>query len=209
MLAIDDGDPTLALIALAALAQLDGKNAIPTLKRYRNAKDYGVRFRALTWLAGYGDADAFELITRLVSEPSFTRRDPGFWTDADEPVHTAYRDLQDALFRLTVDADNGVTMQSRQRHRFVKALAAMAQLETRLLRGDAIEALRDINDPAAYPVLIAALDDRDKDVRFDAMSALCAAMNGTDEPCPASDAFEADEPKYTAPLRKWAKAQLR
>lgn len=211
LVAIDDSDPTLAVIALGALAELDGRNAIPTLNRYRNAKGYGVRFRALTWLARYGDADAFEELTRLVSEPSFIRRDPKFWTDADEPVLTAHRDLQDALLKLETDADNGVTMSLRQKQRYVSALIALARLETRLFRSDAISTLRQIKDPAAYPVLLEALDDRDKDVRFDALYALCEAMNrtGADQRCPSTDVIERDEQKYIAPVRAWARRQRR
>ena len=165
LIAIDDSDPTLAVIAFGALAELDGRNAIPTLNRYRNVKAYGVRFRALTWLARYGDADAFEQLTRLVSEPSFTRSHPDFWTDADEPILTAHHDLQTALRELSLDARNDVTMPTRERLRFVNALLVLAQLKTRLFRRDAIYTLRQMNDPSAYPVLLEALDDRDKYVR--------------------------------------------
>ena len=211
LVAIDDSDPTLAVMALGALAELDGRNAIPTLNRYRNAKGYGVRFRALTWLARYGDADAFEELTRLVSEPSFIRRDPKFWTDADEPVLTAHHDLQDALRKLSFEARSGVTMPSRERGRFVNALVTLAQLKTRLFRGETISTLRMMNDPSAYPVLLEALDDRDKDVRFDALYALCEAMSrtGTDQRCPSTDVIERDEQKYIAPVRAWARKQPR
>jgi len=211
LVSIDDTDSNLALISLGALAELDGRNAIPTLKRYRIAKDYGVRFRALTWLAGYGDADAFEEVTRLVSEPSFRPGHPDFWTDTDEPVLTAHRDLQAALDKLSSDADDGLKMPSRQRHRFVVALVSLAQLKTRLFRRDAIYALRQMNDPIAYPVLLEALDDPDKEVRSQAMYALCEAMNraGQPQPCPSIDVFERSEQKYVAAARAWVRRQLR
>jgi hypothetical protein len=205
--AIDDSDRRLALFALGALAELDGRNAVPTLKRYRNATDYGVRFRALTWLARYGGADAFEQVTRLVSEPSFAPGHPDYWTDADEPVSTAHRDLQHTLSRLSSDAYNGVP--PRQRIRFLDALIALAQIETRLFRNDAIYALRQMNDPAAYPVLLEALDDRDRDVRLNAVYALCQAMDSGDAPWPTFNEFAGDEQKYIAPIRAWAHAQLR
>ena len=208
--AIDDSDRRLALFALGALAELDGRNAIPTLERCgRDAKDYGVRFRALTWLARYGDADAFEQVTRLASEPSFAPRHPDYWTDADEPILTAYRDLQDTLLRLSSDAHNRVPMPPRQRQRVLNALVALAQLDTRLFRRDAIYALRALDDPAAFPVLLEALDDRDKHVRFDAMFASCKAMNDPDVRCPAVDTFERNEQKYITPVRAWARAQPR
>lgn len=207
--AIDDSDPKLALIALGAQAELDGRNAIPTLTRYRNASNYGVRFRSLTWLTGYGDADAFEQVTRLVSKTSFTGHDSNMWTEADEPVYTAYRDLQDALRRLSLDARNGATMPPQQRRRFVNGLVALARLQTRLFRYDAIYALREMNDRAAYPVFLEALDDRDKHIRFNAVYALCEAMNGTGPLCPATHVLERDEQKYIAPVRAWVRAQLR
>jgi len=209
LVGIDDSDPKLALFALGELAELDGRDAVPTLNRYRNANGYGLRFRALTWLARFGDVDAFEQVTRLVSEPSFKASDPRFWTDADEPILTAYDDCHDLLRKLSLDARNGVKMPSRQRRRVVSALMAMAQLDTRLFRFDVIDTLRAMNDPAAYPVLLDALDDPDKEVRRQATFALCEARNDTQEQCPAPEVFPGDWQYYVASLGEWLKARLR
>jgi hypothetical protein len=211
LVALDDSDQFVGRIALGALAELDGRNALPTLNRYRNAKRYDLRFRALTWLARFGDVDAFEELTRLVSEPSFKQNHPNYWTDADEPVLTAHGDFQDLLLKLSLDARNGETMPSRQRRRLVSALMALSQLDTRLFRFAAIYALRAMNDPAAYPVLLDALDDRDKDVRSQAMYALCEAMNRAGQPqlCPSIDVIERNEQKYIEPIRAWARTQIR
>jgi hypothetical protein len=88
---------------------------------------------------------------------------------------------------------------------------ALSQLDTRLFRFAAIYALRAMNDPAAYPVLLDALDDRDKDVRSQAMYALCEAMNRAGQPqlCPSIDVIERNEQKYIEPIRAWARTQIR
>jgi hypothetical protein len=209
LVALDDSDQFVGRIALGALAELDGRNALPTLNRYRNAKRYDLRFRALTWLARFGDVDAFEELTRLVSEPSFKQNHPNYWTDADEPVLTAHGDFQDLLRKLSLDARNGETMPSRQRRRFVRALMALSQLDTRLFRWDAIYTLREMKDPAAFPVLLDALDDPDKDVRLQATHALCEALYGTANQCPDPAVFGGDEQYYMESLGEWLKARLR
>jgi hypothetical protein len=209
LVALDDSDQFVARIALGALAELDGREALPTLNRYRNADRYDLRFRALTWLARYGDVDAFEELVRLVSEPSFKVSYLKYLTDGDPPTLTAHEDFQDLLRKLSLDARYGETMPSRVRRRVVAALMAVAQLDARMFRFEAIYALRAMKDPAAHPVLLDALDDPDQNIRSQATHALCEALYGTANQCPDRAAFGGDVPYYREPLGEWLKARLR
>jgi hypothetical protein len=201
LVALDDSDPIVVRVALGALAELDGRNGLPTLNRYRIANRYDLRFRALSWLARFGDVDAFEEVTRLVSEPSFK--------PLEEPFLTAHDDFFDTLRRLSLDARNGPTMPPPQRRRVVDALMVVAQLDARWFRWAALDALRSMNDHAAFPVLLDALDDPDKNIRLQATYALCEALYGTANQCPNPAVFGSDVPYYREPLGEWLKARLR
>jgi len=86
---------------------------------------------------------------------------------------------------------------------------AVAQLNTRLFRWDAIDVLRAMKDPAAYPVLLDALDDPDQNIRSQATHALCEARDDPQEQCPAREVFPGDEQYFIASLGEWLKARLR
>ena len=53
LLAVKDANPKTTRSAVGALAELDRQASIETLKQYADARDFGTRFRALTWLTRF------------------------------------------------------------------------------------------------------------------------------------------------------------
>jgi len=98
LLAVRDANPKTARSAVGAVAELDGQASVETLKQYADAKDFGTRFRALTWLTRFGDADAFDEVARIVSAAPFKDECPNtVRNDKDESFVMACDDLFRAL----------------------------------------------------------------------------------------------------------------
>jgi HEAT repeat protein len=208
-LALGDTDTRIARTALGALGELDGRAALPVLARYRTAADFGIRFRALSLLIRFGDADALDEVARIVSAAPFTREFPQSWfyNEKEEPLMTAYGDLQAALGSYGGQSVDGSTAPDHVTERFVDGVGRLAQVNNRKIRREAIHALRGLNRRASFPILAAALDDPDEHVRYDSMFTLCMAMEAPDLGCPATFLFEKDEQKYINRVRMWWSTQ--
>lgn len=209
MLSIAEPDMKTARAALGALAELDGRASIPILRRYSKGGDFGTRFRALAWLTRFGDADAFDELASGVSAPPFDREWPRSWryNDDEEPLMTAYQDLRDSLGSYGEKRFGCSTAPQHETDRFVATMGRLAQLKNRMIHQAAMHALRGLNHRASFPILAAALDDPDTNVRYDAMFTLCMAMNANDLRCPATTLFRQDEQKYISRVRAWWKTQ--
>jgi hypothetical protein len=208
-LALGDTDTRIARTALGALGELDGRAAGPVLERYRTAADFGIRFRALSLLTRFGDADALDEVARIVSAAPFTREFPHSWfyNEKEEPLMTAYDDLRGALRSYRAQSLDGSTVPDHVTERFVDGLGRLAQVNNRMIRREAIHALRGLNRRVSFPILAAALDDPDEHVRYDSMFTLCMAMEAPDLRCPATFLFEKDEEKYIKRVRMWWSTQ--
>jgi hypothetical protein len=104
------------------------------------------------------------------------------------------------------ESDVGVpTVPSTEPSRFVRTMTRLARSQDLVLRQAAFHALRAFRDPASFPVLAEALDDPDRDVRYNAVVTLCMAINAPNVPCPSMPLFDEDEQKYIGPVRAWWK----
>ena len=194
LLAVRDANPKTARSAVGAVAELDGQASVETLKQYADAKDFGTRFRALTWLTRFGDADAFDEVARIVSAAPFKDECPNtVRNDKDESFVMACDDLFRALGSFGERGLGGSTAPPRADMRFVDTMAMLAQSKNRAIHRAAIGALRGFKSRAGFPVLAAALDDPDEQVRFDSMFTLCVAMNAPDLKCPGLVLFKQNE----------------
>jgi len=207
--ALGDTDTRIARTALGALGELDGRAAVPVLERYRTAADFGIRFRALSLLIRFGDADALDEVARIVSAAPFTREFPQSWfyNEKEEPLMTAYDDLRAALGSYGGQNFDGSTAPDHVTERFVEGVGRLAQVNNRMIRREAIHALRGLNRRVSFPILAAALDDPDEHVRYDSMFTLCMAMGAPDLRCPATFLFEKDEQRYINRVRMWWSTQ--
>jgi len=207
LLAVRDANPKTARSAVGALAELDRQASVETLKQYADAKDFGTRF-LLTWLTRFGEADAFDEVAGIVSEAPFSDGCPNtIRNDSDESLVTACDDLFKALRSFDERGFGGSTAPPRADMRFVDTMAMLAQSKNRAIHRAAIGALRGFKSRAAFPVLAAALDDPDENVRFDSMFTLCMAMNAPDVKCPGWVLFKQDEQQYIGRVRAWWNTQ--
>lgn len=95
LLALEDKDPQVSRFAVTALVQVQGKDALPTLRSIKPG-DFGTRFRVLAMSARFGDADALTEMISIIEERRFDGVKGISWTynEAEEPLHTAYWDFR-------------------------------------------------------------------------------------------------------------------
>jgi hypothetical protein len=208
LLAITDANPKTVRSAVGAHAELDRQASVEMLKQYADAKDFGTRFRVLTWLTRFGDADAFDEVARSISVAPFSDGCPNtIRNDSDESLVMACEDLSKALGSFSERSFGASTAPPRADTRFVDTMAMLAQSKNLGIHREAIRALRGFKSRAAFPVLAAALDDPDEDVRYDSMFTLCVAMNAPDPKCPSTVLFKQDEQHYIGRVRAWWNTQ--
>ncbi len=71
------------------------------------------------------------------------------------------------------------------------------------LRRAATKSLRGMTDPSSAGFLVGALDDRDGDVRYNAMMALAALAGASPDNAPARDIFDQNPAKYLNNWKSW------
>jgi hypothetical protein len=203
LLAATDEDVNTVRAAVGALAELDGSAARPTLLTAANRADVGVQIRALTWLTRFGDADAFDRLASILESPPFTP--PAIPTtirdDRSASLAIAHDDINRVLWSFAARDSHVATVPSSEPSRFVQTMMKIARSQDTFFRQPAIHALRAFRHPASFPLLVEALDDPDRSIRYNAMITLCMAMNAADVPCPSVPLFEKDEQKYIGRVR--------
>jgi hypothetical protein len=209
LLAARDEDANTARAAVGALAELDGRKAMPTLLLAANRAEFGMRVRALAWLTRFGDANAFDQLAAVVSAPPFTPLTIPTTIRDDQGASLAIADddVVEMLWSFRESDLDVPTVPSTEPSRFVRTMTRVARSQDLAVRQAAIHALRVFKHPASFPVLAEALDDPDRDVRYDAVVTLCMAMKAPDLPCPSVPLFEKDEQKYIRPVRAWWKSR--
>lgn len=201
-----DANPSTVRAALGALAELDGTVSRSTLKRASSDGNLGVRVRALSWLTRFGDVDAVQELASVLSKWPFQPFGipTGIRNNGDATVAVAHQDIVAALWsfasRFPYDASTAPRANAAQ---FVRTVAKIAASSDLFVRRAAVQALRGFKNPESFPVLVDALDDHDEYIRYDAMFALCIAMNAPERPCPAIPLFRSDEQKYIDRIRAW------
>jgi hypothetical protein len=205
LLAATDDDPRITRAAVGALAELDGPAATPVLNEAANASDLGTRVRALTWLTRFGDATAFDRLAEMLAQPAFAQSTSrvAIRNDHDASLVIAHEDVFRALSAVALRDPFTPATPAAQRSQFAQTMASLARSQPLGIRREAIQALRQLKEPASFPVLADALDDPDADIRYNAMSTLCTAMQAPDLPCPSIPLFEENEQRYVARVREW------
>ena len=85
----------------------------------------------------------------------------------------------------------------------VPALNSVLSSPTVSLRRAAAKALRGMSDPSSARYLMRSLDDKDADVRYDAVMALATLAGVTPENAPARDVFDQNPAKYVGYWKSW------
>jgi hypothetical protein len=202
--ALSSSDRHVARAAVQVLADLEGEAIAPALRETKST-DFGTRFRVLSWLTRFGDPDAFDELAGIALAEPFNKDRPMSWTynEKEEPMMTAYSDLGNTLSAFGSRSFDGSTAPTGAPRRFVSTMSKLAESKNKSIRRGAIHALRGFNDRQSFPIFMAALDDPDAYVRYDAMFTLCMAMKDPGMGCPATSLFKRDEQKYISRVRAW------
>ncbi|HXX55624.1 MAG TPA: HEAT repeat domain-containing protein [Methanoregula sp.] len=162
--ALRKNDRMLRMGVIGALAGTGDPRAVPLLARQLKDPGSEVRWQAAIALGGIPDPQTIPVLTEALSDPdkyvrysSAVSLGKAGWKPGDSGTAAWYRaSLQDW---------QGVCALGRAA---VPAVAVLAQDKDHDIRINAVKTLGAIGDPAAAPSLMAALADREREVRWEA-----------------------------------------
>jgi len=185
---LHDHDPERVLNSIRILGNMKKLHSIAELKALMDAPDLLLKtyvYQALLRLEDYSALPA-------VAE---------FFSTQPEAPHELFLP-RDRLFYMQDELDREIGS--------IRSLEALPYLEKfavsdkRLLRTEALDALRQIESPHSAPVLLQELDDPDADNEFSAMQGLLAlAGGGAFDWVPSWDGFRQSPQFYAAKTREW------
>ncbi|MEP0842596.1 MAG: HEAT repeat domain-containing protein [Phycisphaerae bacterium] len=176
-----NGPPLMKMFMLDHLAALGDKASIPLIRSVMRSPGFEFQPQALNALIRLGDAQAVVEGIAAIEQKSKQKPPDRSWSDWIGPALSDIRDPE-ALPHL------------------IRAL----RVDDVPLRKGAVYALREIRSRAAVPALVAALDDAEEFVRYQALMALYfIAKEDGPRGAPAIDEFQANPGRYLDYWHRW------